>query len=152
VAKSSTFTVEAELDCHGGECPQATSGVLLNKPVEVVYDDSSAEDYGDIGSTDWYLAVRITPTPESYPAHLRTARFYIWDTTTYPFELRVWDDSGAGGSPGAMLIAPFEVDPVAPSTPVPTPDVAWFDIDLTDRNIVIESGHFYIGLPGLIST
>ena len=48
---------------------------------------------------------------------------------------------GQPGAPGSELITPRVVDPVVPSVL----DVAWFDIDLTEDDIVIESGSFYIG-------
>jgi hypothetical protein len=108
----------------------------------LIYDDYTAESYGDSGSIEWYLAVRFTPA--SYPAQLKTARFYVHDTTTYPFELNIWDDDGPGEIPGTSLITPFTVDPVVPSTLVPS--VAWFDVDLSEHNITIESGDFYIGV------
>lgn len=145
--KGNALTVSATTTCSGGECPTVAATVILNKPIERAFDDGSAEDYGDIGSTDAYIAVRITPT--EYPAVLKTARFYIWDQTTYPFELHVWDDNGSGGSPGTELMTPRVVDPVAPSA---GKVVSWFDVDLSDRNIVIPSGNFYIGWRQLEDT
>jgi len=141
VPKGSSFPIEAEVQCAGGECPLAKARVQLNRPVQAVYDDATAETYGEIGDADSYIAVRITP--ETYPAELKTARFYVWDTTTYPFNLHVWDDDGPGGAPGSPLIEPFVVDPVVPSASVP--EVAWFDVDLSGYNIVIDSGDLYIG-------
>jgi subtilisin family serine protease len=140
VPKGGSFVVEASLQCLDAECPGVKTSLQLNDPVELKYDDGTAQDYGDLGSTDSYLAVRFTPA--SYPAQLRTARFYVWDQTTYPFELHIWDDSGSAGAPGVDLITPFTVDPVVASA---ANEVAWFDIDLTDHEIVINSGDFYIG-------
>ncbi|MHC4111832.1 MAG: S8 family serine peptidase [Planctomycetota bacterium] len=148
VPKSSSFTVQASVQCLDAECPDVNIGLNLNKPKELIYDDYSAEDYGDAGTTEGYLAVRLTPT--SYPAQLKTARFYIWDKTTYPFELNVWDDNGKdefgieNGSPGNMLITPMIVDPVVASSA--DPNVAWFDVDLSTHNITIISGDFFIGV------
>ncbi|MGB2809871.1 MAG: S8 family serine peptidase [Sedimentisphaerales bacterium] len=152
VPKSGSFTVEAGVQCLDAECPDVNIGLSLNKPKELIYDDYTAEDYGDIGSTDGYLAVRFTPT--SYPAQLKTARFYVWDKTTYPFELRVWADDGydwlgVGGAPGTNLVTPFVVDPVVTSSPG---EVAWFDVDLSEHNIIIDSGDFYIGWQQLVGT
>jgi subtilisin family serine protease len=145
--KGNTLTVSAKTTCAGGECPDVAATVILNDPVERAYDDGTAEDYGDIGSTDAFLAVRITPT--EYPAVLKTARFYIWDQTTYPFELHVWDDNGSGGSPGVELMTPMVVDPVNSSA---GQVVSWFDVDLSDRNITIPSGDLYIGWRQLEDT
>ncbi|HLB75207.1 MAG TPA: hypothetical protein VJJ98_14395, partial [Sedimentisphaerales bacterium] len=49
------------------------------------------------------------------------------------------------GAPGTPLMTPIIVDPVAPSVLAPNPEVAWFDISLSDKNIVINNGSFYIG-------
>ncbi|MHC4498282.1 MAG: S8 family serine peptidase, partial [Planctomycetota bacterium] len=142
--KSSSFTIEASVQCLDAECPDVNIGLTLNKAKELIYDDYTAESWGDIGSTQGYLAVRLTPT--RYPAQLKTARFYIWDETAYPFELHVWDDDGydwlgSPGAPGTPLMSPIEVDPVVPSVN----EVAWFDIDLSEKNIVINTSDFYIG-------
>lgn len=145
--KGNTLTVSATTTCLGGECPAVAASVILNDPIERAHDDGTAEDYGDIGATDAFLAVRITPT--EYPAALKIARFYIWDQTTYPFELHVWDDNGPGGSPGVELMTPRVVDPVAPSA---GQFVSWFDVDLSDRNIVIPSGDLFIGWRQLEDT
>jgi hypothetical protein len=145
--KSGTFSVQAGVQCLDAECPDVNFSLLLNKPRELIYDDYTAESYGDIGSTDWYLAVKFTPS--SYPAQLKMARFYIWDKTAYPFELNIWDDNGPTGTPGTNLVTPFVVDPVVTSEPC---DVAWFDVDLSDYNIVINSGEFYIGWRQLEGT
>jgi len=143
VPKSGSFLAEAALQCLDAECPQAKGMLRLNEPIDLIYDDGSAQDYGTLGSTNSYLAVQFTPT--SYPAQLKTARFYVWDTTTYPFELHVWDDDGSYGAPKTDLITPFTVDPVVPSLSAPDPNVAWFDVDLTEHEIIINSGDFYIG-------
>jgi len=148
VAKGDSFTIQTEITCLDAECPQPQGSIVLNKAEQTVYDDGSAETFGSIGSTDWLLAVRFTPA--HWPAQLRTARFYIWDTTTYPFELNIWDDNGPGGAPGSRLIPPRVVDPVVPS--VPEPEVAWFDIDLSQDQIIIENGSFYIGWRQLEGT
>ncbi len=56
--------------------------------------------------------------------------------------MHVWDDDGPSGTPSTNLVTPFEVDPVTASAP---PEVAWFDVDLSEHNIVITSGSFFIG-------
>jgi hypothetical protein len=153
--KNSTFTVEAGVQCLDAECPDVNISLTLNEANELIYDDYSPESWGDLGTTEGYLAVRITPA--TYPAQLITARFYIWDETTYPFELNVWDDNGydwmgSGGAPGTQLMTPMLVDPVVASSADPNmdPNVAWFDVDLSEQNIVINSGHFYIGFRQII--
>ncbi len=138
VAKGSVFGVTTGLRCLDAECPDVSATILLNEPNTLTYDDGTAEDYGDIGwleGFDSFLAVRFTP--DSYPLKLTTAKFFIQDITTYPFELHVWDDGGIGGAPGSDLVTPFIVDPIV--------DIAWFDVDLSQYDITINSGDFYIG-------
>ncbi|UCG49089.1 MAG: S8 family serine peptidase, partial [Phycisphaerales bacterium] len=122
VAKSGSFTVRTGLQCLEAECPGVQAALQLNDPNELKYDDGTAQDYGDLGSTNSYLAVKFEP--ETYPAQLRTARFYVWDKTTYPFELHIWDDDGPVNAPKTELLTPFVVDPVTASGPN---EVAWFD-------------------------
>ncbi len=143
VPKSGSFNVQAGVHCLDAECPNVDLSLRLNEPNELIYDDASAEDYGDIGSTSGFLAAKFKPA--AYPAQLKTARFYVWDQTAYPFELHLWNDDGGAGKPGTELMPPLVVDPVAPSAAVPAHEVAWFDVDLSARNIVINRGEFYIG-------
>jgi len=144
VPKSRSFLVEAALECRDAECPGTSLTVRMNQPIEIKHDDASAEDHAQIGWLegfgDIYMAVQFAPT--TYPAALRAARFYVSDKTTYPFELHIWDDNGDYGLPGTELVTPFIVDPVVASS---TNQVAWFDVDLTGYQIVINSGEFYIG-------
>ncbi|MHC4336192.1 MAG: hypothetical protein ACYSUV_20955, partial [Planctomycetota bacterium] len=149
VPKSGTFTVEADVQCLDAECPDVNIGLTLNKAKELIYDDYTPESWGDIGTTEGYLAVRITPA--TYPAQLIIARFYIWDETAYPFELNVWDDNGydwmsSGGAPGTQLMTPMSVDPVVASSADANmdPNIAWFDVDLSERRRA-ESGRFRHG-------
>lgn len=140
VPKSSGFSIQAGTRCLDAECPGVNVYLRLNEPIEMKYDDGTAEDYGDIGSSDGYISVRFTP--DSYPATLKTVRFYVWDETAYPFELHVWDDDGSAGAPATNLITPFTVDPVVSSL---YDEVAWFDVDLSEYEITIDSGSFYVG-------
>jgi subtilisin family serine protease/peroxiredoxin len=143
VPKSSNVSFTVNVECHDGECPDAKVSVGHNKPFERKYDDGSAETYGDVGDPEGFIAVRTSPN--RYPAKLKTARFYIYDETTYPFELHIWDNDGLGGEPGTeILIPPLILDPVAPSGPA-DPNVNWFDVDLTAYNITVNSGSIYIG-------
>ncbi|MBN1845433.1 MAG: S8 family serine peptidase [Sedimentisphaerales bacterium] len=151
-AKSSLLDVTTRVDCLEAECPPAGIYPAANPSRQRVYDNGTAESYGDIGDAQGYIAAKIKP--QQYPARLQTARFYVYDETTYPFELHVWDDNGSAGKPGTELMAPRVVDPVVPSRTgsasdghpeTAIPQVAWFDVDLSDQNIVITDGSFYIG-------
>ncbi|MBN1126446.1 MAG: S8 family serine peptidase [Sedimentisphaerales bacterium] len=139
VPKGSSFDVTMRTTCLDAECPDVKAILRLNEPVQMIYDDGSSEDFGDIGDSSGFIAVRITPN--DYPAHLRAVRFYIWDKTTYPFELHIWDDNGSGQAPGSDLTPPRIVDPVTPSAH----EIQWFDVDVSDENVEITSGDFYVG-------
>ena len=140
VGKGQSIDLTVGVQCLDAECSDVSVRANLREPSQLKYDDGTAEDFGAIGSSDDYLAVEFTP--EDYPAMLKGTRFYIWDQQTmYPFELHVWDDNGSAGAPGTDMIPPRMVKPVVPTSG----DVQWFDIDLSDEDIVIESGSFYIG-------
>jgi len=140
VAKGQSIDLTVGVECLDAECSDVSVRANLREPSQLKYDDGTAEDFGAVGSSEDYLAVEFTP--QDYPAILKGARFYIWDQQTmYPFELHVWNDNGSAGAPGTDMIPPRTVKPVVPTSG----DVQWFDIDLSDEDIVIESGRFYIG-------
>ncbi|HEV58556.1 MAG TPA: redoxin domain-containing protein [Phycisphaerales bacterium] len=151
--KGTTFTVTSEVECIEAECSDVRVWLGVNEPVEIRYDDGSAEDYGEIGASDAYVAARITPA--SYPATLQKARFFIYDKTAYPFELHIWaangptdPDNPSVRMPGTELIPPFVVYPVVTGPH----DVQWFDVDVSDRNITLNAGDLYIGWRQLEDT
>lgn len=140
VAKGESLIATARATCIEGECPGVKGRIEINGPMQIQYDDGSAEDYASLGLTDGYLAVKITP--DDYPARLKTVRIYVTDTTTYPFELHIWDDKGATGTPHTELMLPRYYNPVAPTVVSP---VGWYDIDVSNEDIVVSSGSVYLG-------
>ena len=153
IPKGTAFDIVTEIECIEAECADVRAWIGVNEPVETRYDDGSAEDYGEIGASGAYVAARITP--QTYPARLQTARFFIYDETAYPFELHVWAANGPTDPsnpsvrmPGTELITPFVVYPVVTGTH----DVRWFDVDLADHNIALDSGDLYIGWQQLEDT
>lgn len=73
-------------------------------------------------------------TPPYVPARLLSARFYVADVTFgRKFYVRVFEDDGEG-NPGRELTEPIKVE---------APGVGWFDVDLEDRDIVVD-GDFHV--------
>jgi len=151
--KGSTFEMTAAAQCLEAECADVRLHLGLNEPTEIRYDDGSAEDYGQIGAADAYVAARITPT--EYPAVLQSVRFYIYDETAYPFELHIWaadgppdPDDPTTRMPGSERISPFVVYPVVAGTH----EVRWFDVDLADYAVTLQDGDLYIGWRQLEDT
>lgn len=69
---------------------------------------------------------------------------------TLNFELVVFDSDGPGGAPGTELAA---VNATATGIPSGIPDTpVWYTVDLTDQDIVVESGRVFIGLRWTPST
>ena len=106
----------------------------------IVYDDGRPDSFNRV-SSGMMGAVRFTP--DTYPVKLMGARFFIYEKPlTYPWgspylEVRVWDDDGKDGAPGTLLVDPIEL--------APDVDHAWFEVDLSQYEIEITSGDFYIG-------
>ncbi len=106
---------------------------------EIAYDDGSLDNawaWNDAGNM-W--AVRFTPT--KYPCTLKIAKFGIDEDWPSPgndnFDVAVYDDDGAGGSPGTLLGGPINSGTMLK---------AWVNVDVSSMNITITEGDFYIAL------
>ena len=104
----------------------------------IIYDNGNADN-----AMAWYdpggeTAVRFTPL--AWPCTLQSFQMYIWDGTWpagniyVPFRIRIYAADGSGGYPGTLL---GQKD-VTPTT------AYWVTFDLSDLNIVISSGDFYL--------
>ncbi|MDZ7332258.1 MAG: S8 family serine peptidase [candidate division KSB1 bacterium] len=99
------------------------------------YDDGTPEGGASVSIIGERLAVRFTPT--IFPAVLKFASFYCRNSNR-SLKLNIYDDNGVSGTPGtALLSAPISI------TPQPN---SWNQIDLSNRNLKITSGDFYISL------
>ena len=109
---------------------------------ELLYDDGIQDNF-----TVWAMpgnmnALRFTPA--GYPAKITGGSVHIGSNGNYPagsnplvpFQIRIYDATGTGGTPGASLAGPFEIIPAA---------LGWLDFSLP-LNIVINSGSFYIAM------
>ncbi len=139
ISKGTSRILRTIVHCLDGDCPDIQTRAILNDAITLSYDDGSEEDYGTIGATEGYLAVKFTPTV--YPAYLNAVRIYVYDETAYPFYLHVWDDNGGGGDPGTQMMSPLFVQPVVSSALT----VGWYEVDLTGKDLVINNGSFYVG-------
>jgi M6 family metalloprotease-like protein len=100
---------------------------------QCVYDDNYHNILYRWGSNDYGFAIRCTPA--RYPAMVRGLRIMIGDPYYPHFQWRIWDDSGAGGTPGNPL------------TPVHTVSSAttfeWTYCDATGDSVAVDSGSFW---------
>jgi len=105
---------------------------------EISYDDNTAENATAWNSVDFMNALKITPS--GYPAVVKEAKVHIFDGS-WPagniytaMEVVILDDDGANGLPGTIL-GTVEVTPEEPN---------WVTVDLSDLNISISEGDFYV--------
>jgi len=141
---SGETVVEASVESHEHtvEIKPSTSITypILDIPHEISYDDGTDENcyaWYDAGNR---YAVRFTPP--SYPVDLDTARIRVysgWQPGHEAFDVEVYDDDGAGGSPGTLL---GTVRTTATA-------YGWHDVDISGLGITITSGDFYIAFNQL---
>ena len=119
--------------------------VLVNwqQPVgdyEIIYDDGIQEDFTVWATHGNMNAVKFTPV--SYPAKVTGGSVHLGIQSNYPpgssplvpFQIAIYNATGANGTPGNAVAGPFDVIPTALgwiSFTVPVPPV-------------INSGNFYI--------
>lgn len=120
----------------------------------VVHDDNQAEN-----GLGWNAAANVGRladqfTPELYPATLETVCVsFITNAsvTSFDFRLNVYDDDGAGGSPGSLLAGKDLTVTPTPIAGIPfTPTFQNFDI--SDLGIVINDGSVYLSVEWDAST
>ncbi len=95
---------------------------------------------GGFGAANYQIAVRYTPP--SYPATLTSSLFLLRDpvgTQNDPVTLTVWDDNGAGGTPGTILgSGVFDLPPGPAGTQII--GVNW------GAGIAVPSGDVWVGI------
>jgi hypothetical protein len=100
---------------------------------QCVYDDGYYNLAYSWGTPNSGFAVRCTPA--RYPAKVRGLRIMSGSSYYPDFQWRIWDDGGAGGTPGS------------PMTPVHTTSGAsayeWTYCDALSDTVVVDSGSFW---------
>ena len=112
------------------------NSIKNHRVTQLFYDDGTPESGVSVTVPGERLAVRFTPT--SYPATIKFASFYNNRDSRRSLKLNIYNDRGANGKPGASLLS-------SSISVTPEPN-AWNQIDLSSRNIKVNSGDFYISL------
>jgi hypothetical protein len=106
---------------------------------EIIYDDGVADNVTAWGLSGNLNALRFTPA--GYPAKVVAGSVNIYDGTyppagnaLVPFQMAVYDATGPAGYPGEEL----GVVDVTPG------DYGWVNFDLSELDITINSGDFYL--------
>jgi hypothetical protein len=98
---------------------------------QLTYDDGAPDDIVNYGAAGGGLAVKITPDVyPAYPTHVRLFPAYSTGIT-----VKIWGQD-PNGAPGAEL-ASVSVHPPASND--------WFDVDVSQLGLVINSGSVYVG-------
>jgi hypothetical protein len=136
---------------------QPADGLMVvdceGEPGIVIQDDGTVENGYSGNPAAGITEVRFVDryTPEEYPAFLTgvcVAFITISGPTSQTIDIVVYDDSGAGGSPGTeigRLTATVDVDQVSPPIP-PGLQPQWNAIDLSSLDIEVGSGSVYVGV------
>jgi len=119
-----------ESDQAGPVCAIPESDTIY----EIAYDDGDAETSINAGTLN-YITVKFTPS--GYPADLYRASFYMVGTSNGVGLVHVWDDDGENGMPGTILLEAFPITFVGDT---------WKYVSLSDFNITITDGSFYVGM------
>ena len=134
-------SVNAVLDTSTGTFIRI-SFLLPTGPYEVIYDDGIQDDFTVWANQGNMNAVRFTPV--GYPAILTGGSVHIGNPGNYtpgctplvPFQIIIFDATGANNSPGNLIGGPFDVIPTA---------LGWVEFQLSSP-VTIGSGNFYIAM------
>ena len=107
---------------------------------EIIYDDGIQEDFTVWATNGNMNAVKYTPV--SYPATIAGGSVHIGTQSNYPagsnplvpFQIAIYNATGANGTPGTAIAGPFDVIPTA---------FGWINFTVPVPP-VINSGNFYI--------
>lgn len=102
------------------------------------YDDGSAEGGAFCTVAGEKFAVRFTPP--KYPAVINTIQYYTRSAGANML-LEIFDDNGVVGKPGSLL--------QSTSLTVTPQENTWNVVDVSNRNLRITSGDFYVSLKWL---
>jgi immune inhibitor A len=97
---------------------------------QCIYDDGYYNIMYRFGVNDAGFAVKCTPS--KYPSEIRGLRIMIGDPYYPHFQWRIWDDTGAGGTPGSPLTPVHTVNPATVTE--------WVYCDATGDTVIVDSG------------
>jgi len=100
---------------------------------EIAHDDGTDETSINSGPFNT-LCVKFTPG--SYPVDLYRASFYCVGSSNGVGFVNIWDDDGDDGMPGTILVE---------NVPVQFAGGVWTPVSLSNQDIVITEGSFYVG-------
>ncbi|MCX6305234.1 MAG: choice-of-anchor J domain-containing protein [Bacteroidetes bacterium] len=109
---------------------------------ELIYDDGVQDNFTIWSAQGNMNAMKFTPV--GYPAKLTGGSINIGISSNYPaggnplvpFQVRIYDATGTGGTPGNSLAGPFEIIPTA---------LGWIEFILPVP-VVISNGSFFIAM------
>ncbi|MBN2088616.1 S8 family serine peptidase, partial [candidate division KSB1 bacterium] len=102
------------------------------------YDDGTAEGGAYVTSAGEKFAVKFTPA--KYPAVINTIQYFTQDAGGNLL-LEILDDNGAGGKPGTIM--------QSTSLTVTPRENTWNVVDVSNRNLRVTAGDFYVSLKWL---
>lgn len=102
------------------------------------YDDGTAEGGAYVTVAGEKFAVKFTPV--KYPAVINTVQYYTREAGANML-LEILDDNGIAGKPGTVL--------QNTSLTVTPQENTWNVVDLSNRNLRVTSGDFYVSLQWL---
>ncbi|MDP8220275.1 MAG: T9SS type A sorting domain-containing protein, partial [Candidatus Stygibacter frigidus] len=108
--------------------------------LELGYDDGSAEAGVNVGVAQ-NMAVKFDPDYTNGSCVLTNVRFFIESLNTGQYMTRIYDDSGAGGMPGAQL-AQFVIVPDNLTT-------GWNTVAVPEASleaVTFDSGAYYVSI------
>ena len=119
--------------------------VIWNPPsgnYELIYDDGIQDNFTIWASQGNMYAMKFTPS--GFPVKVTGGAINIGAPANYPagsnplvpFQVRVYDASGAGGTPGNSLAGPFDIIPAA---------LGWVEFTFP-LPVTVNNGAFYIAM------
>jgi len=110
-------------------------------PVELKYDDGTTEVHNAPREDDSGGQCAVMFTPSFYPARLKEVSFFVTKLgrPKTKFRVRVYKGGGENGGPGTSLLQ-AEVFASAEGAN------EWVKVDLSSRNITIDSGDFFVAM------
>ncbi len=97
---------------------------------EIVYDDDNPNTSFNVADGN-VLAVKFTPV--TYPSSLVRVKYYVEGNGIALAQ--VWDDDGANGMPGTVLLTGVVVQFAQ----------GWNEKNVSDYNVTVSDGDFYVG-------